>query len=197
MSEQLQIFNDQMENAGIKERKQVHKDGNWHETFHCWCYQPSEHGTFLYFQKRAADKAEFPSLFDITVAGHIEAGEDVISAGLREIEEEVGITATPDKLFRIGTYKEELVIQGGVDRELCRLFLMQVTPDMKLETSDEVVDIIRITSDDLSNIDERAVPYRSVITGDAGLMERQDIVPHELGYFKYLLQQLEKKVEKL
>lgn len=196
MSERLRIFNEQFEPAGVKERQQVHKDGDWHETFHCWFYQRTEEGVSLYFQKRAEDKAEFPSLFDITVAGHVEAGEEVIEGGLREIEEEVGTVVSREQLYSIGTYKEVLATNGSVDRELCRLFLLPVTPSIQLEVSEEVTDIVKVNAEDLYMIHQEDIAFHSVITGESGWMGVADIVPHEKGYFEHIFHYL-KKVEKL
>ena len=54
-------------------------------------------------QKRADDKDSFPGCWDAASTGHIDAGEDAISAAIRELREELGIRARPSEfvlLFR-------------------------------------------------------------------------------------------------
>ena len=36
MTEWLTIFDSERNTLGKKLRDEVHRDGNWHETFHCW-----------------------------------------------------------------------------------------------------------------------------------------------------------------
>ena len=70
----------------------MHRDGDWHETFHCWFVEKDDEDMFLYFQLRSKNKKEAPNIWDITSAGHIMHDEDVQSGGLREIEEELGFS---------------------------------------------------------------------------------------------------------
>ena len=49
--------------------------------------------------KRAADKRLYPNHWDL-VGGHVEAGESVDAALIREVEEEVGVTPTAFRLVR-------------------------------------------------------------------------------------------------
>ncbi len=60
----------------------------------------NKHGK-LYLQKRAADKDQYPGLWDTAVGGHISAGEGVEAALKREAEEELGLKIDQAKpLFR-------------------------------------------------------------------------------------------------
>ncbi|MCA0972552.1 NUDIX domain-containing protein [Halobacillus litoralis] len=197
MREQLTIFNDQLEPTGTKERECVHKDGDWHETFHCWLYGCEGESAYLYFQKRADFKKEFPSLFDITAAGHIEAEEKVMEAGLREVEEEIGLRLSPSQLEYIGAYKEELETNEGMDREICRIYVGEVEDSVKLETSEEVTDLVKVKVEDLEKIFDGSITYQSIVTGNTGQIGHQDIVPHEKGYYEFVFRQIAEKVEKL
>nr|WP_246364214.1 NUDIX domain-containing protein [Halobacillus locisalis] len=190
-------FNENEEPLQPKGRSLVHRDGDWHETFHCWFYEVSEKGTFLYFQKRAEDKADFPKLFDITAAGHIEVGEKVMDAGVREIEEEVGLSIDHDQMETLGTYKEELLFEDLKDREICRVFLYRIDQSGSLQVSSEVSDIIRVRLVDVPFLKNDPVKYQSVITGEEGDMTFQDVVPHSWGYIQFIIQHVMEKVEKL
>lgn len=39
-----------------KLRDDVHREGDWHETFHCWLIERDNEDLSLYFQLRARDK---------------------------------------------------------------------------------------------------------------------------------------------
>ncbi len=198
MEEWLMTFNENEEPLRSKERSLVHLDGDWHETFHCWFYEVGGSDTFLYFQKRADDKADFPSLFDITAAGHIEVGEKVVDAGMREIEEEVGVSIDQEQLEPLGTYREELLFEDIKDRELCRVFLYRIDQATSLNVSSEVSDIVKVRHMDVPCLKSGgAIGYQSVITDEEGDMTFQDVVPHSWEYIQFIMKHVTEKVEKL
>ena len=90
MEEILDIFNDKLEIIGQDTRKNVHRKGLLHQVVHCWAIEDSKDGRFVYMQQRAEFK-DFPLLFDITVGGHIDSGENIENAMIREIKEEIGL----------------------------------------------------------------------------------------------------------
>lgn len=120
--EKLRIFNDQHETIGAAARSDVHAQGHWHETFHFWLLK-KEHGTVhLYFQLRSPEKKDFPSLFDITAAGHLLADEQP-SDGLREVEEELGLSIPFEDLTFAGVIQDEIHMPSFIDREFCHVYL--------------------------------------------------------------------------
>mgnify|MGYP001471383996 CR=1 FL=1 len=68
-------------------KSEAHKNGYFHPTIHIWLYTPDQQ---ILLQKRALTKKVFPGLWDISVAGHIAAGEDIKIAAIIEIKEEIG-----------------------------------------------------------------------------------------------------------
>ena len=66
----------------------VHKTGLYHATVHVWFY--TNKGKIL-LQQRAASKIIYPLLWDVSVAGHINATESFKSGAVREIKEEIGL----------------------------------------------------------------------------------------------------------
>ena len=88
-----------------KPRSQVHRDGDWHKTFHCWIiYRNDADDETILFQKRGSGVELWPNCLDITAAGHYRAGETLASGGVREIEEELGLTVSPRQLIPAGTH---------------------------------------------------------------------------------------------
>lgn len=99
----LDIYSGIGQHMGTMSRNEVHKKGLWHKTFHCWIiYKDENNEGFIVFQKRSDNKKSWPGYFDISAAGHIEAGE-TIEDGLRELKEELGVEVEFDKLISLGT----------------------------------------------------------------------------------------------
>ena len=83
-------------------KSEAHKKGWFHPSVHIWFY--TKNGEIL-IQKRARDKDTHPSLWDVSVAGHIGAGEDVILSAIREIKEEIGLAILGSDLYKVGVFK--------------------------------------------------------------------------------------------
>ncbi len=195
MKEILTIFDDFLTPIGEKERQQVHFDGEWHETFQCWFFEKQNDHTYIYFQKRAKDKSAFPNLYDITAAGHIEAGERKEAAGLREIREELGIEVSEQDLEYTGFYKEELNLQGIKDREICHIYLYEYSLDTPFSIGDEVEDVVKVSLDDFLSVLSKKhshMPAASILTGEEKLIVKKDLVPHDFYYYQRVIQSVQK-----
>jgi isopentenyldiphosphate isomerase len=86
----------------VKLKSEVHAKGLFHPTIHVWFYTLK--GDLL-FQKRAFSKNTFPGLWDVSVAGHISAGEKIIDSAIREVKEEIGLTVSESDLKKVGVHK--------------------------------------------------------------------------------------------
>ena len=84
-------------------KSEAHKNGWFHPTTHIWFY--TNKGELL-LQQRAKSKDTHPLLWDVSVAGHIGAGENVLDSALREVEEEIGLKIAKTDLQKIGCFKE-------------------------------------------------------------------------------------------
>ncbi|MBN8237016.1 NUDIX domain-containing protein [Halobacillus kuroshimensis] len=199
MEELLDIFNEKEEKKGVKARGDVHRDGDWHETFHCWFVKKIDSKWHVLLQKRAFDKEDYPGLYDITAAGHLEAGEGLIEGGLREIQEELGLSLERSALTPAGYVKEELIGKDKVDREICRLFFYH-WPGGDLPVGVEVADVLAIPLDQLSSLmtgDREVAAGVSICTGEKERMKAESFVPHTPAYQSHLLKALSEYVEKL
>ncbi|WP_343210383.1 NUDIX hydrolase [Anaerolentibacter hominis] len=91
-----------------KEREAVHRDGDRHGTVHIWLTRRNQdtgrHELLL--QKRSSEKDAFPGCYDISSAGHIQAGDEPLPSALRELEEELGIVASPEELRLVFVYED-------------------------------------------------------------------------------------------
>ncbi|EXX85877.1 NUDIX hydrolase [Paenibacillus darwinianus] len=123
--ERFDIFDEELRPIGTAPRSEVHAKGYWHRTFHCWIVRREDDRLFIRFQKRQAGKDSYPDCYDITVAGHLAAGETVRDA-VREIEEEIGLAAAFEEIVPLGEYRGESIGEAGgtpfIDREVSHVF---------------------------------------------------------------------------
>lgn len=88
--EYFEVLNEVGAKTGlVKQRNQVHRDGDWHRAVHVWIYSLSTNELLL--QQRAACKESWANLFDCSTAGHLSAGDDSLPTAQREVEEELGL----------------------------------------------------------------------------------------------------------
>ncbi|MFT7597966.1 MAG: isopentenyldiphosphate isomerase [Acidimicrobiales bacterium] len=158
-----------VEPVGSRSRRQVHTEGLWHQVFHCLVVRPT-FGTVV-LQRRAATKAAFPDKLDLSATGHLEAGETPLD-GLRELEEELGLTPQPDQLVSLG-HRLLADNQGeGNNREIVHLFLL--ADDQALDEytvpADEVSGLVEVGSADFLRVlsdDTVSMPANSWTPGEA------------------------------
>ncbi|MEW5861003.1 MAG: NUDIX domain-containing protein [Cyanobacteriota bacterium] len=106
-----------------KPRHLVHRDGDWHGAFHLWLVRKAQE-PIMYLQRRAESKDVAPGYLDVPVGGHYRAGER-ISDGVREVEEEIGLTVNLEDLTSLGkrliVYRES----GVQNNEIIDVFLYE------------------------------------------------------------------------
>ncbi len=112
--------------AATKARGLVHRDGDWHRAVHLWVAGRDDDGPFLLLQRRSAAKDTWPGALDVTVGGHLRAGETVEDA-LREADEEIGLAVAPGAVRRLGRRRSVHVEadRGVVDREVQEVLLVR------------------------------------------------------------------------
>src|ERR1700674_3932279 len=64
-----------------KPKSEVHRDGDWHGAAHVWILNTE--GQIL-IQRRSPTKENWPNLWDVSVAGHVSAGEGPVETAIRE-----------------------------------------------------------------------------------------------------------------
>ena len=86
------------------ERSVAHREGFPHRTSHLWLVRRREGRIQVLLQKRAMTKS-FPGCYDISSAGRIPAGQDFYPSAIRELQEELGLTAEESELIPCGDMK--------------------------------------------------------------------------------------------
>ncbi len=94
MAEELfDIVNEADEVIGSAPRSVVHARGLLHRAVHIWIYHPDGR---LLLQLRTPTKDRHPNTWDSSASGHVDAGEDYLTAARRETVEELGIDPLPE-----------------------------------------------------------------------------------------------------
>jgi len=91
----LNIVDERGNVIGEETRQKIHRDGLLHRIIHVWFYTPDKR---IIFQVRGKDAETNPNLFDATVGGHVEIGQDYIQAAIAETCEETGIHVQSNEL---------------------------------------------------------------------------------------------------
>lgn len=86
------------------ERETAHREGIRHRTAHVWIVRQAEGRWQVLLQKRSMNKDSFPGRFDTSSAGHIPAGSEPLESAIRELKEELGLDAAPEKLKFADTF---------------------------------------------------------------------------------------------
>lgn len=112
----------------IVEREEAHEKGVRHRTSHVWIARRREGKTELLLQKRCEGKDSHPGCYDISSAGHIPAGIGFEESALRELQEELGITADISELIfcgvRKGQYEDVFYGKRFVDNQVSNVYLL-------------------------------------------------------------------------
>lgn len=205
-SERLDIFDESMNHTGTATRSEAHAKGLWHQTFQCWVWDNAVGEGALLFQERHPDKDTFPGLLDISCAGHLLAGERV-EDGVRELDEELGLSVSFKELIPCGIFPEEDRISSElIDREFCHVFLYpcsQPLTDYRLQEEEvtclyriSIADVRRLAVETDFSVNIQGVAADPQQGGAMKSVERtvvaKDFVPHPELYYQLLLQAIEK-----
>jgi len=87
------------------ERSQAHRQDVCHRTAHVWVIRHRGGRLQILLQRRCHEKESFPDCFDTSSAGHIQAGDEPLESAIRELKEELGLTASPEELKFAGTFR--------------------------------------------------------------------------------------------
>ena len=130
MDEYIDIVDEHGNPTGKSELKSViHKKGYYHHTAHIWFY--TTNGDILLSQ-RSAKKTIYPLMWDVSVAGHIDAGETIEQAAIREIKEEIGLQLTESSLYKIGVFEcFQNYTNGIIDNEFHHTFISELIANIK------------------------------------------------------------------
>ena len=152
-------------------KSEAHNKGLWHASIHAWIF--TKNGQVL-IQKRIENKDTFPGLWDVSVAGHIGAGEDPLLAARREIFEEVGFEIPPDSLNFIGTHSTDTERSKDlIDREYHHTYIVELTVPFEN---------LRIQIEEVSEI--KLIPIDELLNSFLNTSSLSEYVPYSNEYLK-------------
>jgi len=147
-------------------KNEAHQKGWFHPTVHIWFYTSSP---ALLLQKRSLSKQTFPGLWDVSVAGHVSAGESILEGALREVKEEIGLDIHPSDLIPLDIRKNTNRFENGViDCEFQHVFLVKLErPISQLRIQETEVDAVRLFSfEELQNCMFQKHPTYNIVPAD-------------------------------
>ncbi len=127
-------------------KSDVHKNGWYHNTIHLWLY--TDDGKIL-LQQRSRKKPIYPLLWDVSVAGHVDAGESFKAAVIRETKEEISLELVPNDLKKISVQLHESSYENGaiLDNEFHHIYIAKLNVAVsKLVPQPNEVEALKLVS---------------------------------------------------
>ena len=161
-------------------KSEAHRKGLFHPTVHVWFY--TQNGKLL-IQQRGKHKDTHPLLWDVSVAGHIGAGEDIETSAIREVREEIGLEITKSALQKIGVFKSiQEHHEGLIDCEFHHTFLCELkVPLENLTKQESEVEHLKLIS---------LIQFSEETWGMANLKK---YVPHGVAYYKHIIKAIKER----
>jgi len=181
MDEQVDILDEHGKPTGESCLKsEAHRKGLLHPTVHIWLY--TSDGRVL-IQQRGKNKTTHPLLWDVSVAGHVGAGEKIVTAAIREVQEEVGLTISESDMEPLGTFKAiHKISEDFIDAELHHIFLCKLDVQLHQLTKEE------------SEVEDLAlVPLFKFAEETWGLASMGKYVPHGPTYYKTIIKAIKSR----
>lgn len=92
--EYVVLVDEQGHELGLQEKMQAHRDGALHLAFSVLLYRDTASGREYLLHQRALEKYHSGGLWTNTCCSHPRQGETMSQAGVRRLQEEMGITLT-------------------------------------------------------------------------------------------------------
>lgn len=156
---------DVLDENGIKTgevlpRSEVHKRGLWHRIIVVAIVNEKNE---ILIQQRSHNKDKNPDMWDISVTGHLSAGQDSLMAATREISEEVSVSLgysveVKDFRYMFSYRKEERVSENHFDRQFYDFFILRqngLTADNIKFQSSEVQAIKFVSINEINDMREK------------------------------------------
>ncbi|CAN5633654.1 hypothetical protein BH23PAT2_BH23PAT2_05520 [soil metagenome] len=143
MHELWQLFDEQgnaLQGEGAT-KDDIFAKGLLHGASHVWIWRKKEDFVEVLLQKRAANKRTWPNRLDISAAGHIDLGEDPLTAAMRETKEEIGLKVDQESLQEFGKVKTYMTAENGaIENEFQWLYLLKFADNSEFTLQEAEVD---------------------------------------------------------
>lgn len=134
----IQIVDDNDQPIGGASMAEAYAQGLKHRVV--IIFVQNESGQLL-LQKRGPGVATYANCWDVSAAGHVDEGEDYLTAAKRELQEELGITGYPLEQLE-SMYAETFFDDGRQVKRFRTAYKVLVPSDIALQSAaDEVSDL--------------------------------------------------------
>lgn len=158
-------------------KSEAHRRGLFHSTVHIWFYTLEGH---VLVQQRGRKKNTYPLLWDVSVAGHVGAGETIEDSAVREVQEEIGLKITPIDLQKIGVFKSiQKHAENLTDCEFHHTFLCKMTKPVEDLKKQE------------SEVEDLAFIPISIFKRELTQTGTNKYVPHKKAYYETIVKSIE------
>ena len=182
MDERIDIVTKDGKPTGkIALKSEIHNKGFYHNTAHIWLY--TNQGNILLAQ-RSYKKAICPGMWDVSVAGHVDAGETIEEAALRETQEELSLPLKVSDLHKIGVFECFQSYDSGIqDNEFHHTYIAKLTQDIStLKPQEEEVEALQL------------VTIKEFVTLLDNSETNEYFVPSNRAYYKKVLNAIQENV---
>jgi isopentenyldiphosphate isomerase len=165
--ELIDILDENGNFTGKALKSEANEKGLWHQAAHLWVYNSQNE---ILLQLRAPQKKLFPDLWDTAAAGHVSAGEDILTAMLRETDEEIGLRLEESDLTKLGVWKvkQEVPEQNMLNFEFVHAYLARY---------DGPLDALKLQEEEVSTI--KYMSLDNLLRCRKNAKENKKFVPHE------------------
>ncbi len=183
MDELVDILDDKGNPTGETAMKSMaHRKALFHPTIHVWFY--NKNGQIL-LQQRGKDKETHPLLWDVSVAGHVGAGENLEASAVREIIEEIGLSVEKKDLEKIGVFKSVQRLRDDLtDCEFHHTYICELKVDLRQlkKQESEVADLAMI-------------PITRFAEETWGMANLKKYVPHGIAYYQTIVKAVTRRLQ--
>jgi len=149
MKDKLDVLTELGEFTGkVADINECHKKGFWHRAVYGFIIDQNFN---VLLQKRSSSKKLWPNKWDVTVGGHVEAGEFGRQALIRECKEELGIEIQDDDIKYLisstSRYNKNGIINNHYDE--CYLITKNIDVSELTLQNEEVADIKYFSKEEL------------------------------------------------
>lgn len=189
----LLIYDENLNELGTELRSKIHSEGLLHQVVHCWIINDLDDERWIYFQQRSYEKKDFPGLYDISAAGHLNVGEDPDTGVKRETLEEIGIVMEEENLKFVGTIKEKMHLDNFYNNEICKVYFYSIKSP-KFNLGPEVERMVKITLGELKRLvlnNSKNIEAFSIDSEYKFTINKDEFCAHEKEYLKYVIKCIE------
>lgn len=153
-----------------KDRKEIHTVGDWHKGIHCWILNSNNE---ILLQKRSPNKRDYPNMWHIAFAGHIDGDNSAMETILSEGREELGLSLKPESIhflfetrnsFENDSIKDYMIIEVYMVKENIKLEDLKYAVDEVCETKYvSIVEFKRLIEEEYDKFIPDIEEYRKVL----------------------------------